>query len=245
MERKEPLNELSLMVARMNGLHLTLERAADAVQMLAGAAKSIVPGAAGAGVSLIDDAGRRASAGATDEIVREADNLQYVIGEGPCLEAWQTTRSILSNDLRADQRWPAWRGAVAQLPIVSVVSTPLVAEGRCIGALKVYAGQESVFDEKSVAWLELLAGAAAVLLRSVQHEDTPHLMSKALQEALTRRDAVGRACGVLMERHAISEEQAMRHLVESARKGSTLAEVARTVLSGAGRMEPRDELPWP
>jgi GAF domain-containing protein len=239
---EEPMNELSLMVARIKGMHLTLEKATDAVQLLAQAAKTVIPGAAGAGLSLIDSDGHRVSAGATDEVVREADDLQYALGEGPCLEAWQTTRSILSNDLERDPRWPGWRDAVSELPIVSVLSTPLVAEGRCIGALKVYARDRTAFTEESLAWLELLAGAAAVLLQSIQSEDTPHQISRALEGALSSRDTVSRACGALMERHGITEEEAMRHMLAAARNGATLAEVARQVLSAPGHRERRGVL---
>ncbi|GER22988.1 hypothetical protein NCCP1664_14840 [Zafaria cholistanensis] len=98
---EEPMNELSLMVARMKGMHLTLEKATGAIQLLAQAAKAVIPGAASAGLSLSDSDGRRASTGATDEVVREADNLQYARREGPSLEAWHTTRSILSMTWRA------------------------------------------------------------------------------------------------------------------------------------------------
>jgi GAF domain-containing protein len=155
----------------------------------------------------------------------------------------QTTRNILSNDLESDPRWPSWRAAVSKLPIVSVLSTPLVAEGRCIGALKVYARDPAAFTEKSLAWLELLAGAAAVLLQSIQSEDTPHQISRALEGALASRDTVSRACGALMERHGITEEEAMRQMMAAARNGTTLVEAARQVLSAPGHREPKD-VPW-
>lgn len=240
---QEPMNELSLMVARMKGMHLTLETATAAVQRLAQAAKTVIPGATGAGLSLIDSDGHRASTGTTDEVVREADDLQYALEEGPCLEAWQTTRSILSNDLERDPRWPGWRDAVSELPIASVLSTPLVAQGCCIGALKVYSRDRAAFTEETPAWLELLAGAAAVLLQGIQSEDTPHQISRALEGALASRDTVSRACGALMERHGITEEEAMRQMLAAARNGATLVEAAEQVLSASGHREP-EGVPW-
>lgn len=83
-----PLDELSTVIARIQGLLLTEEKVTTAVRLLARAAKESVPGTIGAGVSLLDARGRRTSSGYTDAIVRQADAIQYEYGEGPCLTAW-------------------------------------------------------------------------------------------------------------------------------------------------------------
>lgn len=156
MAKKLPLDELSGAIGRIRRLLLTEEKVDAAVEPLARAIKDSIPGSIGAGVSLLDVQGRRTSYGATDRVVEQADALQYDLGEGPCLTAWASEECILVDDVRTDDRWPRWSAAVQSLPIRSVVSTPLVADGETLGALKVYAALPAAFTPATTRLLELL-----------------------------------------------------------------------------------------
>jgi hypothetical protein len=83
MAHRIPLDELSLVIARIKGLLLTEEKVDRAVQLLAEAIRDTIPRTTGAGVSLLDDQGRRTSHGATDAVVEQADTAQYDLGQGP------------------------------------------------------------------------------------------------------------------------------------------------------------------
>lgn len=78
--------ELTTVFAHLSGMLLAEHDAAAAVQQLAHAAHQVIPAAAGAGVSLFDADGTRATTEATDAAVEAADALQYDLGQGPCLE---------------------------------------------------------------------------------------------------------------------------------------------------------------
>src|SRR3954469_22596951 len=69
-------DELAGVFARMSGLLLSEDTVATSLDLLGALAHETVPGSCGAGVSLIE-AGRRTSAGSTDERVQQADSLQY------------------------------------------------------------------------------------------------------------------------------------------------------------------------
>lgn len=221
MVQKLPLDELSTAIARFKGLLLTEEKVDRAVQLLAKAIKEAVPGTVGAGVSLLDASGRRTSTGATDRVVEKADALQYELGEGPCLTAWASEQGVLLEDVRTDPRWPEWSTAVSSLPIRSVASAPLVAGRECIGALKVYAALPASYDKGAVRLLELFAAPAATLLANIQSTEAPLRISEGLQASLHSRDLVNRACGMLMERHGIGHEQALRQLMRQAQTANT------------------------
>jgi GAF domain-containing protein len=228
-----PLDELSIVIARIQGLLLTEEKVTTAVRLLAQAAKESVPGTIGAGVSLLDARGRRTSSGYTDTIVRQADAAQYERGEGPCLTAWAAEEPVLVSDLASEPRWPEWREGVAGLPIRSVVSAPLMAGGQSIGALKLYAAAPNVYDEGSAALLQLFAAPAATLLSHIQASEAPLRMSEGLQASLYSRDMVNRACGILMERRALSHEDALQLLIKQAREEhAALHQVCERVLAG-------------
>src|SRR3954467_20789 len=100
-------DELAGVFARMSGLLLSEETVETSLSLLSSLARETVPGATGAGGAVIDERGRRSS-GSTDARVREADNLQYELDEGPCLAAAATRELIWIDDLETDGRWPAW-----------------------------------------------------------------------------------------------------------------------------------------
>lgn len=233
MAKKIPLDELSGVIGRIRGLLLTEEKVGSAVQLLSRAIKDSVPGTVGAGVSVIDSHGRRTSHGATDRVVEQADALQYELGEGPCLTAWGAEESILVDDVRTDGRWPRWSTAVRHLPIRSVVSAALVADGESLGAIKVYAALPSAYDESTVRLLELFAAPAATLLAHVQSSEVPQHISENLQSALESRDLINRACGILMERQGTGPGHAMADLMRQARRNHTsLSEAAARLIAG-------------
>lgn len=234
MSRKQPLDELTTAIARIKGLLLTEEKVDHAVQLLARAIRLSVPAATGAGVSLLDSRGRRTSSGSTNEIVKRADALQYSLGQGPCLSAWAAEETVIVEDIASDSRWPEWSAAVKSLPVRSVVSTPLIAEHGCIGALKVYADRPGVFGEETGALLELFAAPAATLLANIQSVEAPHRISRALSESLHSRDMINRACGILMERHSLTHEIALRELMRRSRQeGTTLGQTSADLVAGA------------
>lgn len=228
-----PLDELTAVIARIQGLLLTEEKVTTAVRLLARAAKESVPGTIGAGVSLMDSRGRRTSSGYTDAIVRQADTVQYEYGEGPCLTAWASEQPVLVTDLNAEQRWPEWRNGIAGLPILSVVSAPLLAGKESLGALKLYAAAPNAYGDGSASLLQLFAAPAATLLSHIQANEAPHQMTAGLQASLYTRDLVNRATGVIMERMGLSQEAAMRFLIRRAREENTsLQQVSERVVAG-------------
>ena len=131
MAKKVPLDEPSTVVGRILGLLLTEEKVDHAVQTLSRAVKESIPGTLGAGVSILDSRARRISAGFTDVFVERADTLLDELGQGPCLSAWASETAVLVQDVTTDPRWPDWSAAVSNLPIRSVISVPLMADGQC------------------------------------------------------------------------------------------------------------------
>jgi hypothetical protein len=101
-----------------------------------------------------------------------------------------------------------------------VVSAPLIANGRSIGAIKIYAPEPAVFDAGTVTLMELFASPVATLLSHIQSTETPKRISEGLQAALHSRDLVNRACGILVECHKITHERALRQLIGNARDQS-------------------------
>lgn len=235
-EHTVPLaDELAGVFARMSGLLLSEDTVATSLSLLGALAHDTVPGSCGAGVSLIEDR-RRTSAGSTDERVREADALQYELDEGPCLAATATRELVVVEDLAHEPRWPRWAAGVRPLGLRAALSTPLVAGNSTLGAIKVYADHPRAFDARSAQLLVLFSAQAALLVANVQTAERARRLSEGMRQAVRSRDLVGMAKGVLMGRHGIDEDAALRLLVgHGQQRGVALAEAARSVVDSAVR----------
>ncbi|WP_050767106.1 ANTAR domain-containing protein [Pseudarthrobacter chlorophenolicus] len=92
-----------------------------------------------------------------------------------------------------------------QLPVRSLVTSPLIAGSEAIGSLMLYASGPHTYGGSSGRLLELFAAPAATLIAHIQARGAPHKLTEGLRQSLYSRDVVNRACGVLMERLGIPQ----------------------------------------
>ena len=158
------------------------------------------------GISLVERDRIRTPAASTAKL-RELDELQYEIGEGPCLEAIREHATVVVDDLASDSRWPAWgRVMSAELGIRSSLSFRLFTRADDTwGALNVYSRTPSSFTEQDVVHGQVIAAMSAVVLaRSINDEH--------LAKALETRTVIGQATGMIMERYGLDEQTAFNVL---------------------------------
>lgn len=223
--------ELTTVFAHVSGMLLEGREATAAVQQLARAAEQIIPSATGAGVSLFDDEGNRATSAATDAMVGAADALQYDLGQGPCLSAWATRKAQRVEDTTVDPRWTQWQTAAAEAGVRSVLSTPLLHEHRALGAMKVYATSPGAFGQAEEQLLGRLATVAATLLGAAQPVEAPMRLSASMKATLEARDTTALATGVVMHRDHLDAASARSVLLKAAQtRGQRVSEIADEIL---------------
>jgi GAF domain-containing protein len=228
-------DELAAVFARMSGLLLSHETVTSALGLVTSLALETVPGSVGAGITLVDESGRRSSA-ATDDRVERADALQYEHDEGPCLAATAIRQLVRIDDVAEDRRWPRWAAAVQPLGLRAALSAPLVAGDRGLGAMKVYADRPRAFDAHAERLMTLFSAQASVLVANVQSYERAQRLSEDLRQTVRDRDVVSVAKGVLMARHGVDEDAAMGMLLSrSTSDTAPLREVARKVAASAVR----------
>jgi GAF domain-containing protein len=165
MDHDLPLaDELAAVSARMSGLLLSRETVHSALSLVTSLAGEALPGTAGAGVTLLDEHGRRMTAAATDPVVAHLDGLQYELGEGPCLSAWEHRRVIRVDDIATEERWQRWTSAARRSAMRAALSAPLVAGGDALGAIKVYGRDRCSFGDRDEYLLTMFAAQAAILV---------------------------------------------------------------------------------
>ncbi len=143
--------------------------------------------------------------GATHATVVDADQLQYELREGPCVDAAIDGSIVVSSLLATDDRWPNWGPKVAEMGFHSVLSAALHTRGRRIGALNFYAENESAFDREDMELAALFARQGALALGYAQSEE-------GLRLALETRTVIAQAQGLLMERFGIDADRAFSTL---------------------------------
>ncbi len=224
-------DELAALVLRLSKHLLSQTRVNRAIEVTAALALETVGGAAGAGVSLISADGQAHSQAATSDRVLEADEIQYELGEGPCLSAWVGRCTVTVDDVTTDPRWPRWSAEVAALSLRSSLSVPLTVGETRLGAVKVYGEHPAAFDRRSRGILEGYAVSASLLLANVDCLDNVSRLSSRLRQAMAARNTVQVAKGHLMGRDQMTEDAALQYLIaESHRTGRPLTVVAAEIL---------------
>jgi transcriptional regulator with GAF, ATPase, and Fis domain len=193
------------------------------------AAATIAP-VAGASLTLRRH-GRLVTAAATDETVRDLDQHQYDIGQGPCVDA-ATHGQRFHLDSRDDQRWTSFTARAIEHGFYSVLSTPLVTPTGPVGALNLYAESTGAFDTDEHELASLFAAQASAVLGHAAVELTFTQIAARLHAALRAREVIAQAQGALMAQTGATSDEAHTILRKrSQMTGSPLAEQARVVTS--------------
>ena len=121
-EEEEDLRESLAGLSRLAADRLLLE---DLLTQVATYAVQAIPGADGAGLTLLEE-DRTDTIVATAPFVTEVDDIQYGMEQGPCISAAREGQTVMSGSLGGDPRWPRFGGGVARLGVHSVVSLPLI-----------------------------------------------------------------------------------------------------------------------
>jgi GAF domain-containing protein len=172
----------------------------------------------------------------TDPIVDEIDALQHESG-GPCLDAIAQRMMFYANDLSEDTRWGEFGTLAAAAGIRSALSLPLTTNGT-LGALNLYARYPAAFGSVDRARGAILASLAAIALSAAHSHEDEERKSGNLHAALTTREIIGQAQGILMERERITSDEAFDFLRRASQHLNVkLREVARVLVETGERPE--------
>jgi hypothetical protein len=86
-----------------------------------------VTGMSGAGIMLMSGDVPRGPVCTTNKVSDVIEQLQYGLGEGPCLDAYHQDRPVLEPDLDGPStpRWPAFAGPAVEAGVRAVFGFPL------------------------------------------------------------------------------------------------------------------------
>ncbi|OZM82019.1 GAF and ANTAR domain-containing protein [Pseudonocardia sp. MH-G8] len=182
-----------------------------------------VDGCDHAGILTIDRRGNVLSAAATDDVVRQSDAVQGELREGPCYDALREGRTFEIPDMAGETRWQRYAPRAVQLGIGSGFGFQLSTGGDTLGALNLYAKASHAFGEQARQVGTVFAAQAAVAMAWSRTE-------AQLREAISSRQVIGEAIGILMERRRLTSAQAFALLTSASQQSNIkLREIAERV----------------
>jgi GAF domain-containing protein len=200
-------DDLAVSLSALSGLSAARLSLEDLLTQVATFAVRAIPGADGAGLTLIEE-GRTDTIVKSAPFVREIDDIQYGLGQGPCISAAAESTPMRSGSLETDSRWPQFGPRAGRQGVHSVLSLPLISAETVVGAMNVYAHAEDAFDERAVQLGQLFAVPAAIAVQNAQILAQTQRLAAKFQEALTSRAVIDQAIGILMSRSGVTPAEA-------------------------------------
>ena len=204
----------------------------------------------GASVSLTHEGSTQGTFGSSGDMSRQLDELQFTFGEGPCLDAVRQGTPILVADLDdpAEDRWPAFSGALLRSGINAVFALPVTIASQQIGALDLFRRRPGQLIGTALIGGLLAAELAALPLMDLMSSDLDWDVAAAGgdgwdQLASLSRVEVYQATGMLIGALDVDPAEALVRLRARAfAEGTTAVETAWAIVEGRLSLEPGDWL---
>lgn len=188
------------------------------------AAKELIPDVDAAGILLIGKGGTFESLAQVTDLPHQLDELQMQFNEGPCMEAALDELIVRTDDFREETRWPKYSPACVEIGVLSGLSFKLYTAERTAGALNLFGFSAGPWDgDAETIGTVLAAHAAAAILANRQGQQ--------LESALSTRDRIGQAKGIIMERYKVDDVQAFEMMRRLSQDSNTrLVDIAQQVI---------------
>jgi hypothetical protein len=167
----------------------------------------------GVSVAVVADGqhlGRLAVAGRTAAAV---EDLQFSLGEGPCISAGGSLGPILEPDLtRSIGLWPAFAPAAVDLGVRAAFSFPLHVGAVRLGVLNLYRSEPGDLDAVDVADATAIARVASHLLIEIERDLPQGSLPDRLDDVLELRASIHQATGMVAAQLGVDVATALGRL---------------------------------
>jgi hypothetical protein len=183
-----------------------------------------------AGVTRSARTGGFETVAATSDIACQVDDIQYELGDGPCIDAAKPQGDSLyyTGCLDMDERWPEFgKRAAGEIGIHSMLSVRFfLEEDNMVAGLNIYASELNAFGSADHTVATLLATHGALAVTAARRQGQVDNLNRALQS----NRQIGVAIGIVMATFKVTQEQAFNLLRVASQSGHRrLADVADDV----------------
>jgi GAF domain len=177
----------------------------------------------GAGLMLVSGGRSLGCVGVSDEVTAEVEQVEYTLGEGPCLAAYRSQTPVFDPDLADDDvvPWPEFRRGALAAGVRAAFGFPLLVDRICIGALNLYRDRSGALSDEQIGDAVVAARLASRTLLSWQADAPAGTVAWQLEQVPGHRMQVHQATGrisvqagtsladalVLMRAYAFSQDR--------------------------------------
>ncbi len=176
--------------------------------------------------------GRPVTVACSDELAAQVDEVQYQLDEGPCLHAMRQGVLVRIDDTAGGAAWPRFESKAASCGIGSCLALPLIADGKPVGALNLYARSAGAFGadqtRRAEGFAENASGALALALRLASYA----ALNDQLRSSLASRTVIDQALGVIMAQERCTHSRAFAILrAASQNRNVKLRDIAAAIVT--------------
>ena len=171
-------------------------------------------GVTGAGVMLMSRDVPQGSLCTTNAVSELIEELQFTLGEGPCVDAYHEDRVVLEPDL-ADPRTPRWLAftpRAVEAGARAVFGFPLRVGAVRLGALNLYQDEPGPLSDDQHADALVMADVVAAWVLDVQADAPPGALAEELESDAEFYGVVHNAAGMVSVQLGVSVTEAMIRL---------------------------------
>ena len=194
----------------------------------------------GAAISLMSNAGSQGVVAASDDDIKQIDELQFTTGVGPCHDAFVARRPVLTPDLGSGNgdRWPGYTSAAIALGVGAVFAFPLHVGAAAFGVLDLYAARPGTLQDRQLAMALTFAQLATETLLDGDLTSAEGGLEFSLERALDSRAEIHQGQGMLMVSLRVGPTEALARMRAYAfAHDQPLIELAREIVAGRDHLE--------
>ena len=173
-----------------------------------------VVGVTGAGIMLMSGDLRLGSACTTGDVSGMIEDLQYTLGEGPCVDAYNLDRPVAEPDLAdpAVPRWLAFTGPAVEAGVRAIFGFPIGIGAVRMGALNLYVDRPGALTYDQHADALVMADLAAEAVLVMQAGAPDGVLADDLERGSNFQYVVHQAAGMVSAQLDVSVAQALVRL---------------------------------
>ncbi len=201
-----------------------------------------VTAVSGAGIMLMSGDMPRGSACTSNGVSQLIESLQFELGEGPCVDAYNEDRPVLEPDLATPvrPRWLAFTPTAVEAGVRAIFGFPLHVGAVRLGALNLYCDASGPLTDDQHADALVMADVAARAVLAMQASAPAGRLAVELEAGSDFQYVVHQASGMVAAQLDVSVGHALTRLRAYAfGHDRPLAEIAHEVVSRRLRFDDR------
>lgn len=196
------------------------------------AAVDVVPGCSRACITTISAGEEPVLQASTDEIAALVDGLEWETHQGPCVDAIMSQRFDWDPDITTNPTWPRLAARLLkETPVRGMIGYRITVNERKVGALNLFADTPGALTPEGADMGAILASFASVALTAATQREE----AVGLRQGMLSNREIGKALGILMVTHGLSNHEAFQRLREASNHLNTrVIDIARHILEEYG-----------